>query len=200
MQDVLVAVISGGLALIGVAIPIVTSAIQANEKDKRDRQERAELERQRLLREDQRLLQERRKECAALLRMARDFRVAVENSYESRGADKTARAWGIRQSAADISGQADEIGMLVPELNAAAEALAGATSDLVEIVADEKSLLLGASTQRPDTAELTRRMKAFKAAAMDVFQAGSHSLQGEIAALETSLVPGELHGDLTVRG
>ena len=200
MPDVLVAVVSGGLALIGVAIPIVTSAIQDNEKDKRDRQERAELERQRLLQENQRLLQERRKECADLLRMARDFRVAVENSYESRGADKTKRAWAIRQSAANISGQADEIGMLVPELNAAAEALAGAASDLVEIVADEKSLSLGASTQRPDTAELTRRMRAFKAAAMDVFQAGPNSLQGEIAALETSLVPGELHGDLTMRG
>ena len=203
MSDVLVAVVSGGFTLIGVAIPIVISALKDNEKDKRDHQARAELERQRLLQENQRLLQEQRKECADLLRMARDFRVAVENSYESRGADKTKRAWGIRQSAADISGRADEIGMLVPELNAAAEALANAARDLVGIVTDEKSLSLGASTQRPDTAELSRRMTAFKLAAMDVFQdfrGGSNAHRGEIAEREPSLVPGELHGDLTVRG
>jgi hypothetical protein len=201
MSDVLVAVVSGGLTLIGVAIPIVTSAIQGNEKDKRDHQERAELERQRLQQEEHRLLQERRKESAALLRMARDFHVAVENSYESRGADKTARTWDIRQRAADLSGQADEIGLLVPELNAAAEALAGAAIALVAIVGDERSLPFGAPVQRPDTAELSRQMTAFKLAALDVFHGGATSTHaGEIAALETSLVPGELHGDLTMRG
>jgi len=199
MTDVFVALISGGLALIASAIPVVTSALKDNAKDKRDSEERAEQERQRIRQEDQRQLQERRKECATLLRMARDFRVAVENSFQARGADKAARAEDIRQGAADMSGQADEIGMLVPELNAAAEAVAAAAGDLVEIVADAKSLALGAATQRPDTAELTRRMKAFKAAAMNVFHAEPDSLQGEIAALETSLVPGELHGDLTVR-
>jgi hypothetical protein len=200
MDEVLVAVISGGLTLMGVAIPIITSAVQGNAKDKRDRQERAELERQRSLREQRLLLRERRKESAMLLRMARDFRVAVEDSYESRGAERAALARRIRQRAADISGQADEIGMLVPELNAAAELVAEAARDLVAIVTDEQSMSLGAPTQRPDTGVLARRAGEFKSGAMYLFQNGTSPFPGEISALEDSLAPGELQGELAVRG
>jgi hypothetical protein len=185
MDAVLVGVITALATLIGVALPLVITATQSSERDKRDRQERMELE-------QQRLLQERRKECAALLRMARDFGVAVESSYESRGAERAALIRQMRQRAADISGQADEIGLLIPGLGATADALADATSFLVGTVADEKSFALGAPTQRPDAAELEQRVKEFKAAAHAVLYEGS-------AARETSLVHGELQGDLAVR-
>ena len=81
------------------AIPQIVPFVQNRRQGDRARQERMELERQRLL-------HERRKDCAALLRMARNFQVEVENHYEYSGPDKAARAGAIRQHAADITGQA----------------------------------------------------------------------------------------------
>src|SRR5271165_7308197 len=106
MDEVLVAVVTALATLIGVAMPLALSAV----KDKRDSQERAALE-------HQRLLQERRTECAALLGAARDFGVKIQNSYEYHGTDMTERAWDIRQRAADISGQADQIGLLIADIS-----------------------------------------------------------------------------------
>jgi hypothetical protein len=186
MEEVLVAIITALATLIGVAMPLAISAIQGNEKDKRDHQERIELERQRLR-------QERRKECAALLRAARDFGVKVQNSYEYHGTDKTERAWDIRQRAANITGQADEISLLINGLAAAADALAGEVNRLVGVVADPLSLVLGASTQPlpPDTGKLDRRIQEFKSAAQA-------ALYGVPSPSDTSLVEGEFLGELTM--
>jgi hypothetical protein len=182
MDEVLVAVVTALATLIGVAMPLVLSAV----KDKRDSQERAALE-------HQRLLQERRTECAALLRVARDFGVKIQNSYEYHGADMTERAWDIRQRAADISGQADQIGLLIADLSSVADVIADEVNRLVGIVADPRSLALGSSTQTkpPDIAELGRRITAFKSAAREV-------LYGLPSAQDTSLVHGEFLSELTV--
>jgi hypothetical protein len=186
MDAVLVAIITALATLIGVAIPLGIAAVQGNKKDKRDRQDAAELERRRLL-------QEQRKECAALLRMARCFAVAVQNNYEYHGEDKTARVWDIRQQAAEITSQADEIGLLVADLSTVADALAGEVNLLVGAAADPQSLLLGSSTQPrpPETTELDQRIKRFKSAAQSV-------LYGQPSSPGTSLMDGELLGELTV--
>ena len=184
MDEVLVAVITALATLMGVAMPLAIAAIQGSEKDKRDRRERVELERQRLL-------QERRKECAALLRAARDFGVAVQNNYEYNGPDKTGRAWDIRQRAADITGQADEVGLLVADLSIVADALADEVNRLVGIAADPQSLALGSSTQPSDVAELDRRIRAFKSAAQAV-------LYGVPSPPDTSLAHGEFLSELTM--
>jgi len=160
-----VAVLAAAAPIVAGAIPLVVSAIQSRGKDKHDRQERLELERHQLL-------QDRRKDCAALLRMARNFRVEVENDYEYSGQDKAERAAAIRQHAADITGQADEVGLLLPELATAADAVADQAGLLVGIVADPQNLKLRASAQRPDTTELQRCVKEFKSAAQTALYDG----------------------------
>jgi hypothetical protein len=160
MTEVLVGIITALATLIGVAMPLAITAIQGSKKDERDRQERSELERQRLL-------QERRTQCAALLRAARDYSVAVQDNYEYHGHDKTERVWDIRKQAVAITGQADEVGLLVASLATAADALADEVNRLVGGAADPQSMALGSSTQPkpPDTAELDLRIREFKSAA-----------------------------------
>ena len=186
MPDALIAVVITALtSIVAGVIPNIMSAVQATGRDKRDRLERIEIERQRLLRE-------RRTECGTLLRMARDFQVAVENNYEYSGTDKTARVWDIRQRAADITGRAEEISLLIPDLDGQADALADEASRLARLAADPQSLKLGASTQPPDTGGLGQRIRELKSAAQGVLYDGP-------AATRDSLVPGELERDLPVR-
>ena len=180
------AAVTAAATIVAGAIPLIVAAVRDGRKDKRDRAERQDGKRQRLL-------LERRKECAALLRAARDFGVKVQNNHEYHGPDKTERAWDIRQRAADITGQADEIGLLIPGLTAAADALADEVNRLVGIAADPKSLALGSSTQPrpPDIAELGRRIGAFKSVAQAALYTGP-------PPLDDSLVDGERLSELTV--
>jgi hypothetical protein len=182
MDEVLIAVITALATLIGVAMPLALTAV----KEKRDYQERAALA-------HQRLRQERRAECASLLREARDFGVKIQNSYEYHGTDMAERAWDIRQRAANISGQADQLGLLIADLSTVADAVADAVNRLVGIVADPQSLALGSSTQSqpPDIAELSGCIVAFKSAARAV-------LYGVPSPPDTSPVHGEFLSELTV--
>jgi len=181
-----VAVLAAAAPIVAGAIPLIVSAIQGRGKDKRDRQERAQLDRRRSL-------EERRKDCAVLLQTARDFRVAVDNYFEYSGVDKLARAWDIRQRAANITGQADEIGLALPQLATPADAVADAANLLVGIVADPQTLALRASTQRPDTTGLERCIKEFKSAAQAALYDGP-------ALRDTSLMPGQLDRGITMGG
>lgn len=186
MDAVLVAIITALATLIGVAMPLGIAAVQGDKKDKRDRQERADLERQHVL-------QERRKECAALLRMARDFGVAVQNDFEYHGPDKIERAWDIRQRAADITGRADEVSLLVADLSAVADALSDEVHRLAARAVDPKGRVQGASAQPrpPDIGELDQRIQRLKSAAQSV-------LYGEPATREGSLVSGEVQRELSM--
>ncbi len=181
-----VAVIVAAAPIIAGAIPLIVNAVRDGGRDKRDRQERVGLEREQLM-------QERRKECGALLRASRDFRVQIQNNYEYHGPDMISRAWDIRQRAADITGQADEIGLLIDGLSTVADSLAEEVNRLVDIVADPKSLALGSSTlpKPPDVAELGRRISAFKSAAQAALYSGPE-------LPESSLVAGERLRELTV--
>ena len=186
MDELFVAIIAALATLLGAAMPLVLAALQDNEKNKRDHQERVEIERQRIL-------QGQRKECAALLRAARDFGVKLQNNYEYHGPDMAERAWDIRQRAADITGQADEIGLLIAGLSPVADVLADEVNRLVGIAADPLSLALGSSTQPqpPDIAELGRRISAFKSAAQA-------TLYSAPSPPDNSLVDGERLSELTV--
>jgi hypothetical protein len=186
MDAVLVAIISAVAALLGATIPLVTAAVQDSRKNKRDHLERVEMERQRIL-------QDQRKQCAALLRAARDFGVKLQNNYEYHGPETTSRAWDIRQRAADITGQADEIGLLIASLSIVADILADEVNRLVGIAADPQSLALGSSIQPqpPDLTVLGRRISAFKSAAQAV-------LYSVPSPPDNSLMDGELLSDLPV--
>jgi len=138
------------------AIPVIIAWIRDSGRDKRDRAERAEADRARLERK-------KRNACVKLLRLARDFRALVENTCDSRGPDLSANAEQIRQSAADISSQADEVGFMISETEAAASSLAAAARGLAEKIADSKNREFGASILAPDFTRFDRCFDKLKA-------------------------------------
>jgi hypothetical protein len=140
------------------AVPVVTGWIERRGKDKRERAER--LEGVRL-----RLAQEKRGECVKLLRLGGDFRVLMENAHESQGDDLTPRLQEIRQSAAGLTGQADEVGFMVPETEAAAAALAAEAGRLVATVSKNRNRAGGASFLPPDFETFDRCLADFRAVA-----------------------------------
>jgi hypothetical protein len=158
MADVPLAV-----AVIGTITPVVAGALplfigwfKEGGRDKRERAERLEAERLRLA-------QEKRGECVKLLRLGRDLRVLMENAHESQGDDLTLRLQEIRQSAAGLTGQADEVGFMVPETEAAAGALAAAAGRLVITVSENRNRAGGAPLMPPDFERFDRCLAKFKA-------------------------------------
>ena len=156
------AVISTVAPVVAGAIPVIVGWIRDSERDKRERAERVEAERVRLE-------QEKRGACVKLLRLARDFRVLVENTCDSRGSDLASYAQQIRRSAADITGQADEVGFMVFATEAAANSLAAEARILADTIADGKNRELGASLLSPNFTKFDRCLEEFKIAAQGAF-------------------------------
>ncbi|HXL89811.1 MAG TPA: hypothetical protein VN969_12710 [Streptosporangiaceae bacterium] len=152
------AIISTITPAVAGAIPVIVGWIRDSGHDKREQAERVDAERTRLERE-------KRGECVKLLRLARDFRVLVENTCDARGAELTAYAKQVRQSAADISGQADQVGFMLLAAEDAASALAAEVGRLTAVIADDGNRTLGASLLSPDFNRFDRRLATFKAAA-----------------------------------
>jgi hypothetical protein len=144
--------------IIAGTIPLVINAIRDDRRDERAIEER-------LARERQRDTQRLREECAKLLGAGHDFKVLVENDLEYNGPEKPERGWEIRDQASGISKQADSIGMLVPGLVEAADALGAAAAVLVPTM-DDKGRQLGGSTKRPNFMDYEKCLKGFKVAAM----------------------------------
>lgn len=153
-----VAVISTVSPVVAGALPLIIGWIRDTGHEKRDQVERLAAERMRFA-------QEKRGECVRLLRLARDFRVLLENTDDSRGSDLATRAQQIRQSAADITGQADEVGFMVPAAEAAASSLAAEASSLAATVADIKNRALGAPILSPDFTRFDELLTEFKQSA-----------------------------------
>ena len=66
----------------------------------------------------------RRELCVGLLHLAPDFRVLMENAYDSRGPVQDPNIKQVRESAAHIASQADKVEFNVPKAGTAAVALA----------------------------------------------------------------------------
>jgi len=192
------AIISTVSPVVAGAIPVIVGWIKDSGNDKRERAERAEAERTRIE-------QKKRRACVKLLRMVRDFRVVVENTCESRGSELAAHAEQIRQFAADINGQADEVGFMVFETEAAASSLAAEARRLVEVIADSKVKALGASIPSPDFTTFDRCLAEFRATAQTAFGYSAAPVVGssddvaggersELGLDEAPSVPGELLG------
>lgn len=150
------------LAIISTVTPVVAGGLPLTVAWIRDagRDKRAAAELRRV--EQERLLQERRAQCVELLRLARDFRVLVENTYESSGDDLAEYAKEVRKSAANIASLADEVEFMVPGTQAEAAALASAVGRLAEPVADQKNRELGTSLLPPAYTDFDRCLNAFK--------------------------------------
>lgn len=152
------AIVSTVSPVVAGAIPVVVGWIRDSGHDKRERAERIEAERVRLE-------QKKRRACVKLLRLARDFRVLVENTCDSRGSELDANAQQIRQSAADIIGQADEVGFMVFATETAASALAAEARKLADQIADRKNRELGESLLSPNFTKFNGCLMDFREAA-----------------------------------
>jgi hypothetical protein len=137
--------------------------------------------------------------------MARDFRVLVENTCDSRGPDLATHARKVRQSAADITGQADEVGFMVFVTETAANALAAEARILAATIADSKNRELGASLLSPNFTRFDQCLDEFKVTAQGAsgYLAAStaesaDSANGERLGLQatvaSSAVPGQFQG------
>jgi hypothetical protein len=160
MSDVPLSVALAGniLTFVAGALPVVVGWIKDAGHDKRERAER-------LAAEQSRLAQDSLEECLRLLGLSRDFRVLVENAHEVQGDDLTARVQEIRQSAANISGQADKAGFRVPQSEAMASALAAEARKLADAVANNRSRAQGAALTPPELRTFDQCLTDFRAAA-----------------------------------
>jgi len=187
------AIISTVAPVVAGAIPVIVGWIRDSGRDKRELGERVAAEVARVERE-------KREACVKLLRQARDFRVLVENTCDSRGSDLAIHAQQIRKAAADITGQADEVGFMVFVTEATANCLAAEACILADTIADAKNTGLGASLLSPNFTEFDRCLAEFKAAAQGAFgylvlvaAGGKENGRIPVELIESS-VPGQFQG------
>jgi hypothetical protein len=183
------AIVSTVSPVVAGAIPVVVGWIRDSGRDKREQAERAEADR---ARHEQKKL----RACVKLLRLARDFRVLVQNTCDSRGSDLADYAEQIRQSAANISGQADEVGFIVSETEAPASSLATEARMLAETIADSKNREFGASILTPDFTTFDQCFDKLKAVAR---AACGYPATVTVESAGNSIEDGELR-ELTSRG
>lgn len=155
-----VALITAGTSVVSVSVPLVINWARDAGRDKRAAAER-------LTRERAELARKKREQCVSLLRLTRDFRVLAESVYGSSvSAAQTPEE--VRQAAADLASQADEIEFMVPGVDSEVLALATAAGQLVTI-AEEKNREHGSALVPADFEELDESLEKFKQAARTTF-------------------------------
>ena len=164
------AVISTITPVIAGAVPLTIGWIKDAGRDKRDAAERLRLEQSELARK-------KREQCVGLLRLTRDFRVLVANTFDSIGSELDTNAERVRQAAADIAGQADEVEFMVPGVETEALSLAAAASQLSAPIAEKKNRELGSALVPPDFGEFDLCLEKFKESARAVL-GGPQELSG----------------------
>ena len=153
------------LAVLGLFAPVVAGALPLLAGWIRETASQKRAAAEQLRTEQAQLVEGKRAQCIELLRQAHDFRVLVENTCDSSGADLDARAEQVRQSAANIASLADEIEFRVPGAESEALCLATAASQLAVPVADRESRKLRTSLDPPDFTEFDTCREEFKRAA-----------------------------------
>jgi hypothetical protein len=146
------AVISTVAPVVAGALPVVVGWLRDNGRDRRDRADRR--------------AEEMRSQCVTLLRLARDFRVLVQNTYDSRGPELIDNAQHIRQSAADIAVAADEVSFRLPAAQAAAKSLADQAGFLAATFAAGENTEYGAPLSPPAFADYDASLAEFRTAAL----------------------------------
>lgn len=152
------AVISTITPVVAGILPLTVTLVMDARREKRAAAER-------LRAEQLQFALKSRAQCVMLLRLARDFRVLVENTHDSTGPELDAHAERVRQSAAGIASHADEVEFMVPGAETEALSLAAAARLLAAPVADKKNRTLGSSLLSPDFTEFDRCLVEFKRAA-----------------------------------
>jgi hypothetical protein len=154
------------VAIISTITPVVAGILPLTFGWFRDAAREKRAAAKRLETEQSKLALERRSQCVALLRLARDFRVLVENTFDSTGSDLDAHAEQVRQSTADIASQADEVEFMVSNAGTEALALATAARLLAAPLTDKKNREHGSALLAPDFDDFDQCLAKFKKAAL----------------------------------
>ena len=143
------AMIAAASAIIGAAIPQITTAVKESGQAKRDRRERG--------------AQLRREACMELLRTVGEFRARVAALYDQHGTDMDVRLAEVRQSAANTGLCAASVALLPPgSLTAEANAVAAAANALVTSAETNPGRKLGAMTGTPVFQSLDDSVSRFR--------------------------------------
>lgn len=151
------AIVSTVTPVVAVALPLTATWFKDVRLDKQAAEERQRMEQSQRERE-------KRTECVELLRLARGFRVLVENTCDSNGSELEAYARQVRDSSARVSSQADKVEFMVPGADAEALSLAAAARLLAAVV-DKKNRELGSPLLSPDFTKFDLCLTEFKQAA-----------------------------------
>lgn len=177
--------------VIGTVSPVVAGALPLFvgwfRETGRDKRERAE-----------RLAQEKAGQCVDLLTRARNYRVLLENAQDSSGDELIAYCKEIRQAAADITGQADKVEIMVPGTGDTASLLAAEARTLAA-VANKANRVRNETLIPADFTRFDRRLDEFKAATQLALGhrhaiAEGAATGGTGIAVGPSPVPGQLSG------
>lgn len=152
------AVVSTVMPVVAGALPLGVGWIREVGRDKRVTAER-------LTAEQSHLARQKRTQCVRLLRLARDFKVLVENTYDSSGPDLAANAQRVRKSAADVADQADLVEFMVQGTEAEALSLATAAALLAAPLTNQKNWAEGSPLLSPDFTNFDLCLGKFKEAA-----------------------------------
>jgi hypothetical protein len=172
------------LAIVSTITPVIAGALPLTVGWIRDagREKRAEAERLRA--ERSQVAQKKQANCVGLLRLAREFRVLVENTYESSGKVLDANAELVRQFAAGLASQADKVEFMISEAESEALALANAAGRLGAPLADQKNRKSGSALLAPNFTEFDDCLADFKRAARAALGDQGVTLTGGTGAIE----------------
>ena len=157
-----VAILTAGTSVVASTVPLVIGwARDAGREKRADAKE--------LMHKQQEIAGDRRELCVDLLSLARQFRVLIENAYDSRPSAFDPDVGQVRNAVAGIAGQADKVEFNVPKAGAAAVALADEARKLAQ-TAEERNREHGSPLVASDFVKLDDALEAFKEAARSAFE------------------------------
>jgi hypothetical protein len=158
-----VAIVAAGTSVISSAVTLAIG--WARDAGREKRAEAKELTRQR-----EQVAGDRRELCVNLLRLARLFRVLIENAYDPRRPVLDPNVGEVGGAVAGIAIAADKVEFAVPKVGIAAAALADEARKLA-LTAEERNREHGSSLVPGDFIKFDDCLEAFKDSARSALEA-----------------------------
>ena len=157
-----VVIVTAGTSVVSSAVPLVIGWARDAGREKR-------AEAKELMDKQKEVAGDRRDLCVRLLSLARQFRVLMENAYDSRGPVLGPDVEQVRAAAAGIASQADKVEFNVPKAGAAAVSLADEARKLA-LTAEERNREHGSSLVSGDFTKFDDCLEAFKDSARSALE------------------------------
>jgi len=158
-----VAIVAAGTSVISSAVTLLIGWAKDAGREKR-------AETKELTRQQEEVAADRRELCVKLLRLARRFRVLMENAYDPRGPVVEPNVGEVREAVAGIAIAADMVQFTVPKAGITAVALADEARKLA-LTAEERSREHGPSLAPDDFKRFDDCLEEFKNSARSALEA-----------------------------